>query len=265
VKIPNSEQSTESEIFMKIKMNAGLSAADLIQMAGVRLEGLTGGAAGAANFKGQFEVKLAVDISGSFEDEWRSGVVAQLVLRAGAAAHLLDSDGAVDIMAFNTKVTPWGSVKMATTDVAKWLKEKQQTIHWGGTAFAPILSACAPNLVSGVAVKASGLFAGLFGSRQESAPVSTRGSKGTVVFILTDGDSQDGSECSKLAESQKDAGIYYMFINVDQLARTAAQLSAKYDFIGHKHFPKLSQMSDEEVFDSLLSGELMQWMQKRLS
>lgn len=231
---------------MRTKLNLDLTPDQLIGMANVRIAGLTS----ASTMPGKCEVRMYIDTSGSFNDEWKSGLVQQLFLRVAAVAHILDANGSLDIFHFNDDVHSMGSIKFATLP-KNWLQNQYSRIRFGGTQFNPVFKSAESSTVLGSAMKvASGLFS-MFNTPKKAPP--------NLVYILTDGECTDAREATTTAAALQDGNTYFMFVNVDVLSAAAKKLSDNYPHIGHKHFPNLSTITDEEFMGALLTPEFMTW------
>lgn len=210
-------------------------------------------------------VVFFADISGSFEDEWRDGLVSSCGVRVLAVASRFDDDGDVPFFLFHDTVHQCGilnynNVPEESTAHDAWFKRQAGSFKWGGTKFAPIFKALLP---TEAVVKSGGFFG--FGSKSTTVKKDSAVAQAAdprVVYVLTDGDAYDYEEARQLAKKLESERTYVMFVNVSQLASCAVKLSKEFDHVGHVYFGDLSKVSDEQILEALMTDEFLAWRKK---
>lgn len=208
-----------------------------------------------------------LDVSGSFEDEWKDGLVGQVFSRLMAVASRFDDDGNVPLYLFHNSVLPRGIVSFAEMPedagaAIKWLWNKAGSFSWGGTQFAPIFEALLPTTKE---VKTGGFLGGLFGGGKKTVAVEAavkQAADPCVVYVITDGDAQDYARARQLAMQMADKRTYIMFVNVSQMAECAVRLSDEFGHVGHIFLGDLNRVNDDQLIEALMTDEFVQWRKR---
>lgn len=208
--------------------------------------------AGVVREKVCLRVACALDISGSMDSNFRSGRVTELVDRLLPVADQFDDNGEIDMWLFNTssKEAPAATPANYGGYVGNAVKAN---VCGGGTNYAPVIKDIHHHYF-GVEQKR-----GFLGFGSKSKPV-TDSDIPALVFFITDGANGDVSEAARLMESIKDEPVYWMMVGLGyerfDFLRTMAD---KYDNVGFITFNSLD-MSDEQMYDSIINGELAEWI-----
>ena len=222
--------------------------------------------------------RLAVDKSGSMDDEFRDGLVDRTIALFTAAALKFDDDGQLEMGFFNNYMerTPDATER----DAGNYLKRVRQSAG-GGTSYAPIivefeskLAAPAAPVVAAPtqaapAPEKKGFFGSLFGKKDAPAPapVAASASAGNecavraYVGIITDGDANDNRQFEAvLAKTSGDT--FFQFIAIGNGVRTEylTGIAAKYPHVSFMHLPDPKNTTDEQFYEKLCNDKLASWI-----
>ena len=176
------------------------------------------------------DVALAIDCSGSMDNEFRDGIVAKLASYIQEFAKSVDDDGTIETIGFNTRATQVNTLT-TTENIADFIAKNYRA--GGGTAYA-------------------GAIKGLSEIVDHNNP--------SLIFVLTDGDNQDKDETRKLLAELVDANkrqyVHFIRAGVDALNITFIQdVANELPNVGYSDFPNIR--ADSEVFfKSLITQEL---------
>lgn len=214
-------------------------------------------------------VAAALDRSGSMGGNFISGKVSELVDRLLPVADQFDDNGEIDMWAFNTE-----SVELPPATPANYggyvEKELRGLQIQGGTSYSPVIEDIAHHYFgeeeSTVTQKASGFFGKLFGKSTqttETRPV-TESDIPALVFFITDGANGDEGRTRQTMQRLKDEKVYWMMVGIGSDAsefRFIQSLAQEYENVGFIHFKSLD-LTDEQIYDSIINGELATWINK---
>lgn len=219
--------------------------------------------------------RLAVDKSGSMDDEFRDGLVDRTIALFSAAALKFDDDGQLEMGFFNNYMerTP----DATANDNGNYLRRVRQSAG-GGTSYAPIIvefeskrvtpAAAAPAApVPAPTPEKKGFFSSIFGKKEEvAAPVETGSKAGecavrAYVGIITDGDANDNRQFEAvLAKTSGDT--FFQFIAIGNGVRTEylTGIAAKYPHVAFMHLPDPKRTTDDQFYEKLCNEKLASWI-----
>lgn len=209
------------------------------------------------------EARLAIDKSGSMDDEFRTGLVDRTVDLFLAAALKFDDNGELDVGFFNNDFHE-APVAVAE-DAGKYLKKARQSAG-GGTSYAPIIE----NFETRLDVNASGqpapqkrgIFGSLFGSKQAALPEGVSKYR-AYTGIITDGDNADkGSFERALSATSGDTFFQFIAIGTDIRPDYLRDLAERYEHVSFIHIKDPKRTSDEEFYAALCHDKLAKWINK---
>lgn len=188
-------------------------------------------------------VKLAVDRSGSMDDEFRCGWVQDTLDLFLAAAMKFDDDGKMEIGFFNTSFekTP----DMTVNDAHTYIK-KHGIYASGGTNFAGAIAA----LKGSNAAEKKGLFGGFF-SRGAKAEKPTP----TYLALITDGANNDQREFEAQLDSLENTFVQIVAIGNGCDNRYLDRVAAKYDTVEVLYIPNPKAVDQNKFYELLLNDE----------
>lgn len=214
----------------------------------------------------------ALDISGSMQENFRRGHVSDLVDRLLPVADQFDDNGEIDMWAFNT-----GSRELPPATPANYggyvEKELRALGINGGTNYSPVIEAIAHHYFGEESVvvrneeKATGFFGRLFGKSTVTETVSTQAVTESdipaLVFFITDGANNDVARTRQVMQQLKDEKVYWMMVGIGDASQFSflKELAQNYENVGFINFDNLD-LTDEEIYDSIINGELATWINK---
>jgi hypothetical protein len=181
-------------------------------------------------------VKLAVDKSGSMDDEFRCGWVQDTIDLFLAAAMKFDDDGKMEVGFFNTsfKRTP----DATAGDHATYIR-KHGISAGGGTCFADAIKE-----LKGSATKKS--FFG-FGAAKAQTP--------TYIALITDGDNNDKYEFEAQLDSLENTFVQIVAIGNGCDKRYLDRIAGQYDTVEVLYIPDPKSVDQDKFYQLLLNEE----------
>lgn len=181
-------------------------------------------------------VKLAVDKSGSMDDEFRCGWVQDTIDLFLAAAMKFDDDGKMEVGFFNTsfKRTP----DATASDHATYIR-KHGISAGGGTCFADAIKE-----LKGSATK-KGFFG--FGAVKAVTP--------TYIALITDGDNSDKYEFEKQLDSLENTFVQIVAIGHGCDTRYLDSIAAQYDTVEVLYISNPKAVTQDKFYEMLLNEE----------
>lgn len=204
------------------------------------------------------DVALAVDISGSMSNEYRDGLVQDVVERCLAIATKFDQDGKMDVWTFNNSSSYVGTVTEKQIDgfVQRDIVNNPRVDKWGGTSYAPVLSQINEHFFG--ATKKTGFFGGLFG-KKEAEPKSNP----VFVMFITDGENNDNAQFIKLLNEFRSRNIYIQIVGIGDGDLTSVQQTAEDEpNVGFCQIINVRGVSDELMIEQLVQQEFVDWIKK---
>lgn len=226
------------------------------------------------------QVKLAMDVSGSFDDEHCEGYTQDLINRFVPFALIFDKDGVIDSYTFSHKA---GKLPLISKDNFENYIRKQVIgcAGYGGmTSYTPVLklidSEASPQstVVEHTTTKPAGMLGRLFGKKDEKVVTHTTVSDGIVekelVFFVTDGEADDTTAAKTYLERMGKNNVFFVFISVgdrdirlfkDSFVDTPFSIYIK---LTKSQIRDLKNWTDEKMYDMLLQPSLVAWMNKEV-
>ena len=178
-------------------------------------------------------VKIAVDKSGSMDDEFRCGWVQDTIDLFLAAAMKFDDDGKMEMGFFNTK---FDRTPDATVDDHGVYIRKHGITAGGGTSFADAIK-------------------GLKGSNKSG--FFSFGKKPTPVYLalITDGENNDKYEFEKQLDSLENTFVQIVAIGNGCDKRYLDAIAAKYDTVEVLYIADPKDVDQNKFYELLLNEE----------
>lgn len=205
------------------------------------------------------QVKLMADVSGSMRSNYdhNRGYMFPILQRSIALASVIDPDKVVQIIAFDSKAYELGDFGVDQFD-SIW-KEFSTSKYWGGTnyaaAFNKVLETRTPS-------KVKGFFGKMFGKSPEPQPAS----EPELIIFFTDGaDCGSSSEFRAAIDKVLDKNTYLMCVGAggsESYYGALKKLADDRDNVGYVYFSDASKLSDDKFYETILSGELGEWLEK---
>lgn len=194
-------------------------------------------------------VKAAIDISGSMSDEFGDGTVQEAVDRFLAVGVKFDDNQSIEMYAFGS-----GSVRLDDVTPAQFGNYVKSTFLpqakasgylWSGTDYSKCLALVAKDTKPA-----------MFGFGKKQAP--------SYLMFMTDGQTNDKAAAEKQIEKLGQQNVYVQLIGLGRDDFSWLQLMGdRYDHVGFVTIPNLSSMTDEQLYDKLLTDELADWIRTR--
>lgn len=203
----------------------------------------------------QMNTHLAIDCSGSMHEEYRDGLVQNIIDRFLIAAMKFDSDGKLEVGTFNTSFHHQARAQIS--DVETYVSKNRLSAR-GGTNYAPViedfvLSAEKP------AAKVGGMLSRMFGKKEADAAPSPKNYFG----MITDGDCNDHASFEKaLAKVPNNSYLQIIAIGNEVNLPYLQGISARLDFVDLIHFPNPKAVTDQDFYDAICHEEMVTWAQK---
>lgn len=221
------------------------------------------------------QVSFSCDISGSMSTNFSRGIVQETVNRFLAVANRFDDNGEMEVWAFNTSsvpLPPANAQHFGTYVNEVMLKNCRVS---GGTRYAPVMKDVVEhyfyeNVVQADAEEPKGLLGKLFGSKGSASKTErvrkTNPGDPVVNYFMTDGDNGDEAEAEAVLKECADNKypIYWMLVGIgtDTDFKFIRRMADKYPNVGFVHIPELSSMTDETLFEELITTEFCEWTKR---
>jgi len=223
-------------------------------------------------------VAAALDISGSMNSLYRSGVVSDFVGKLLPFGMLFDDNAEVDMWAFDHG---YRELPPATADVYDdYVGNCMRGISIsGGTAYAPVMQDIYESYFGKVesketqktteVVERKGFFNRLFGktdtvevTRTVSTYAPSENQMPAMVFFQTDGENSDDYAVRSLLSQNINTPVYWFMVGVGSSNFRSLKALAKdfpnVDFISVEDLA----LTDADLYDKLLSKEFGEWVKK---
>jgi hypothetical protein len=217
------------------------------------------------------QVKLLADVSGSFQDEFQSGLVNPFFEAALCIAAAIDPDKVVQIIAFSDSAKDTGDygVDHADTIVKEFLGRVPRGVLWSGTDYGTALTTLIEsNVQEAKPASISGLFSGLFGKKEQAAPAATQTSdKPWLALFLSDGeDYGNRSEFMNNLKELSAQGVFTVLIGANSdKSVTFSRLKEAADAIDGITFHRISDLagcSTDTLYSRIFDEEFKGWYTK---
>lgn len=219
------------------------------------------------------EVFVAMDVSGSFDDEHRSGYTQTLLNRFVPFSMLFDKDKELNSFAFSSVST---ELEIITEHNYKnYIKNEVIGCRGynGGTEYAPVLQDMflakkAVEKTEVIETKSKGLFGGLFGGKTTTETVTSVSYEDIdkkLIFFVTDGDEWSPESTKRVLNNYLHGKEFIVFLSVSdrklrQLERYENGTYTSYHNFTFDQLHNLENWSDDEIYDLLLTDNLVNWM-----
>lgn len=218
------------------------------------------------------EVFVAMDVSGSFDDEHQKGYTQTLLNRFVPFSMLFDKDKELNSFAFSSRST---ELEIITEHNYKtYIRDEVIGCRGynGGTEYAPVLEQMflakkAVEKTQTVETKSKGLF-GLFSktvSTEEVVSVSYEDIDKKLIFFVTDGDEWSPHDTKNVLNNYLHGKEFVVFLSVsnsklEQLERYENGKFTSYHNFTFNELHDLQNWSDDKIYDLLLTDNLVNWM-----
>lgn len=223
-------------------------------------------------------VAAALDISGSMQGLYRSGVVSDFVGKLLPFGMIFDDNAEVDMWAFDHgyRELPSATAEVYDDYVGKCMRGISIS---GGTDYAPVMQDIYNTYfgpqqkhttkTSKQVQEPTGFFGKLFGKTKEvtvtqivTESVPPENTMPAMVFFQTDGENSDDGAVRRLLSENANTPVYWFMVGVGNANFRGLKALAKdfpnVDFISVEDLA----LTDSELYDKLLSKEFGEWVKK---
>lgn len=218
---------------------------------------------GLENEKAQ--VVLAMDISGSMQDEYYDGTVQRVIERIVPLAMQFDDNQSIDLYLFQDQAYDAGQVTL--NNLEGYVERdilRSGKYQFGGTQYAPVIEFIrdgAQNMLGKAAAAVTGMFGSIFGKTAADAKKLP-----TYVIFVTDGDNSDHSKTERLMRELSSKGIFWQFVGIghagfsflDKLDNLSGR---EIDNASFFKATNIDRMSDDALYAELLK-EFPTWIKQ---
>lgn len=198
----------------------------------------------------QVDVALAIDISGSMQDEYQDGLVQEITERCLALALNFDRDRKLDVWTFNTSTQYVGDVTEQKFEgyVNREILNSSKIKKWGGTSYSPVLKSVRDKFFGGTV---SGIMS-MFKKKNTTSPV--------FLMFITDGDNNDHDEFEKILKQLRSDNIYIQMVCIgnDNFSYAKRVADAEPN-VGFCEIRNVKALNDEQMMEKLVSDEFVNW------
>lgn len=218
-------------------------------------------------------VGLALDVSGSAKPLYQRGIIQQTIDRLVPVAMKFDDNGEMDVWTFHNEAQQVASVTKQDMDgyVDREILNKAGVSLWGGTKYTPPMASMR-DFYFGAARSAApaasgGLLGKLFGSKPAAPAPSPAPTTGVQVpamaLLLTDGENTDRPATEAFLRASVGLPVYWQMVGVGN-PREFGFIEEMADALPNVGYVSLASLdiSDEKLYDALLSQELCDWVKK---
>jgi hypothetical protein len=241
-------------------------------------------------------VGAAFDVSGSMQDDYRSGTVQDAVDRIFALAYRFDDNGELENWIFSQQAWQIGPVNKDNIDgfVKREVIDAKISGMWQGTNYAPALNLIAKyysnieektkevvktKIVDIIPTGFMGKVKQLFGAKKTEEVSYTQTEKyeevtpsaeieypGYLIFI-TDGENDDKSATLDILNKLANMPIYVQFVGIGNGSsfRFLQKVAEDYNQAGFMHISDLSKTTDETLYEQLLNDEFITFLRTKHS
>lgn len=231
-------------------------------------------------------VGLALDISGSAQGLYNSGIIQQTVDRLIPIAMKFDDNGELDMWSFSTGFDRLESASVSDEGsyVTEQILDNDDVNKWGGTEYGPVLedmvgfwfpnqSRSAATLLNEAKKKSGSFFGGLFGKKEVAAPVApTAGTDAhgasiglpAMGILITDGENSDRSHAAQILRDSVNVNVYWVLVGVGP-SHNFKFLEEQANLLGNVGFVNLSSLNitDDQLYSQLIGEEFLGWVKTR--
>lgn len=227
-------------------------------------------------------VGLSLDVSGSAQGLYTSGIMQKTIDRLIAVAMKFDDNGELDMWSFasgydrleNASASDEGSY------VTEQILNNGDISLWGGTEYGPVLedmvgfwfpdTDTSESTVETVVEQTQSFFGRLFGKKVTpvAAPaVVAPATVGTdahgqsiglpaMGIIVTDGECSDAGRAARILKTSESVNVYWVLVGVGP-SHNFKFLKEQADLLGNVGFVNLSSLdiSDEDLYEQLIGTE----------
>lgn len=236
------------------------------------------------------EMSFLVDVSGSFDDEHRSGISSAFLARFVPWAMKLDPDKKIDVFTFSNGERNVQHVNFVTEQnfdnyIKREVVDKVKGYN-GGTDYSYAIEASLREFgflgsIESVQetvteTKKAGMFGRLMGKKDEVVQTTKtvekevfKQKRRALCIVLTDGENSDHERTVQVLQESQQRGddVYYIFVGMNSSSNVHFKNITKLgDLFNNTGFVRVTDLkafanqSDEDMNEKFLTDEFVQWM-----
>lgn len=226
----------------------------------------------------QLDLAFALDVSGSFLDEHRSGISGQLLDRLIPWGLTFDPDQQLEVFTFSNgprAAHAVGAVNASNHSGFISARIVGKVPGWGGgTDYAPVLEKILDHFgwlpaKAAQVLPISGLWQRWLGKALDN-PVSQKPTCPALLIVVTDGENDDQAQTLQvLRESQaRRDGVYVLFIGISNQHKAfpfiegLGERFANTGFVAVDDLRQFVALDDRALNEKLLTSELLAWLRQ---
>ena len=213
----------------------------------------------------KLRVAQALDISGSMQHSYTSGEVSEFVGKLLPFGCLFDDNSEIDNWAFNSSSKELPPATPDNYDDYVGIAMRKVSIG-GGTSYAPVITDIYDFYFGEkeVIAQKAGFIGKLFGKKDTKSVVSKAEDNDmpSIVFFTTDGECSDLRETVDLLKSKSHLPVYFVCVGIGNTRFQSLQVMK--DSVDNVDFISVESLSlsDEDLYDKILSGGLTKFIEK---
>lgn len=213
------------------------------------------------------EVGVAIDISGSMQDEYRDGIVQDVAERLFALAMRFDLDKKLDVWTYDdAEPTYVGPVVLDNIEnfVKNEIINNGSVKKWGGTNYAPALRAIRDHYFTGTKkVTKSGGFFGMFKKETVEETGGAANGSPVLLFFITDGENFDHDSFEKILRELRTQNIYIQIVGIGNAnLRYVNRVADAEPNVGFCQITDVRKLTDEQMMEMVVTEEFAGWIKK---
>jgi hypothetical protein len=227
----------------------------------------------------QAEISMDIDVSGSYDDELKNGMVDMLLGRLVPWAMVFDPDKQMDIFTFSSGKNSAHHAGTVTPETWEGFVRNKIVHHvpgyGGGTEYSHVLEKNLKHFgwlsddEAGANPRPRGLLGRLFGGRQNvEQTAAPKVQKRSIILFNTDGSNTDQERTRRVlrdSQSRQDK-VYFLFLAYSNQPETFSFLKDIGDefsntgMVAIRNLDRFVSQSDDELNNELLNEELITWL-----
>lgn len=199
---------------------------------------------------------MALDISGSTRTMYNNGTMQETVERLLAMAMTFDDNGELDAWTFENGFSELPTITASNLNgyVNNKILNNNSVRKWGGTSYSPVMKEITESYFPAAS---SSWMSSVF-----KKPAATNNTPAMVMFI-TDGENDDRKQAAAVLREAQKNNVYWQLVGVGPASYFGFlnEMANELPNVGFVNMQSLD-MSDDELYDQLITDEFCQWVAK---
>lgn len=207
----------------------------------------------------QLDVAIAIDTSGSMDEEFKDGTVAKIFEYLTKFGSLLDDDKKFEIIGFNTKASTISSIRLidGKVELTKLNEKDEKEI----VLFDNISDFIAKTYRAGGGTNYAGAISGLLEKLDHNLP--------SILFVVTDGANGDEKETrevlTKASTENPTKYVHFIRAGIDALdIQFIKDVAGELKNVGYSDLAN-PRASEEDFYKSVITNELASFLNSQVS